>query len=499
MTQPMPPEPLERASGVWKRFLLGSLAIVILMAAATATAVLMEAKHVSDLLGPAQIHAGADVLTPAQAGAAETILVIGTDRRPQAKNANDRNGPAHSDTLVLVRMDPNKNQTSVLSVPRDLRATIDAGPKGISTQKINAAYSIGGAKLAAKTVERALPGVTIQHIIDINFRGFRRVIGAIGCVYIFVDRLYQHQNDGTVAQNYASINIQPGYQRLCDQNALDYVRYRHTDSDFVRQARQQDFIRQAKQQIGVSGLINKRDQLIRALRSAVDTDIHGTATILHLFTLAAFSLGRPIRQVKFEPQQSVTLAGGGNYVLPNLAQTQATVNDFLHGNPPAQIHVPAVGLKRSTGARRVAGLGLSATRATDIGLANVASVGLPIKLFVPRLRLQAGGEPDVVRAYTLRDESNLSHHAYAISISRGLVGEYYGVEGTDWTTPPILAGPHQSRRIAGRNYDVYIEGRHIRTVAWHQGHAVYWLNNTLDSLLTNQQMLAIAESARPVN
>ncbi|MGI8803306.1 MAG: LCP family protein [Solirubrobacteraceae bacterium] len=494
----MPLEPLERVRGVWKRFLLGSVAIVALMTGATASTVLLEVKHVSDLLGPATLHPSSGVITPAEAGAAETILVIGTDRRPLSTNAIDRSGAAHSDTLLLVRMDPNQRQTSVLSVPRDLRTVIGDAAKGSALQKINAAYSIGGATLAAKTVEQTLPGITIQHIVDINFKGFRRVVDAIGCVYVYVDRRYYHSSAPTAADNYASINIQPGYQRLCDQTALDYARYRHTDSDFLRVARQQDFIRQAKQQVGVSGLIDHEDVLLRALHRAVQTDIHGTATILHLFTLAAFSLSRPVRQVKFQANQSVTL-GGVSYVLATPQQIQSTVSDFLRGNPPAQVHVPAINLKRADNAKLVRGIGLTPTPASDIGLANVASVGLPIKLYVPRLRLQTGSPPDLVRSYTLPDANGNRRHAYVVSIARGLTGEYYGVEGTDWTTPPILAGPHQSRVIAHRTYDVYIEGSHVRTVAWRLPHAVYWLNNTLDSLLTNQQMLTIAESVKPVN
>jgi hypothetical protein len=156
-------------------------------------------------------------------------------------------------------------------------------------------------------------------------------------------------------------------------------------------------------------------------------------------------------------------------------------------------------LKRRSNARRIANLGLTATPSSDIGLANVASIGLPIKLYVPRLRLQSGYTPDIVRAYTIPDEKLVRHKSYVVSISRGLVGEYYGVEGTDWTAPPILSGAHQTRRIAGRSYDIYLDGSHMRIVAWRQGRGVYWLNNTLDTQLTNRQMLAIAESARPVN
>jgi hypothetical protein len=305
-------------------------------------------------------------------------------------------------------------------------------------------------------------------------------------------------NMGTAATNFSSIDIHPGYQRLCDQTALDYARYRHTDSDFIRVARQQDFIRQAKQQIGVSGLISNEDRLLRAVRQSAQTDIHGTAEVFHLFKLAAFSLGRPVRQVKFQADQNVAI-NGGDYVVASTRQIRATVSDFLYGNPPATVHVPAIRLKATAGAQTITGLGLTPTAVSDVGLANAASVGLPIKLYVPRLRLQSGATPDVVRVYTVSDTQGRPHRAYAISISRGLIGEYYGVEGTDWTAPPILAGPHQSRTIAGRTYDIYIEGSHIRTVAWREPGAAYWLNNTLDSLLTNQQMLAIAESAQPVN
>ena len=64
-----------------------------------------------------------------------------------------------------------------------------------------------------------------------------------------VDHRYYNENIGTTETDYTSINLQPGYQKLCYENALDYVRYRHTDSDFVRVARQQDFLRDLREQI----------------------------------------------------------------------------------------------------------------------------------------------------------------------------------------------------------------------------------------------------------
>jgi LCP family protein required for cell wall assembly len=488
----MPFEPLQKPGGTRKRFLIGSLIIVALVATTAVAAVLLEVGHIKSYFPRATIGAPAiKEITPVAPGAAETILVIGADKRALANSPTDRRSPPHSDTMLLIRMDPDRHQTSVLSVPRDLKTELLVNAQGRPiTDKINAAYTMGGSALVAKTIKATLPGVEINHIVDINFKGFRQVIDAIGCVYVFVDRRYYNRNLGTPATNFANIDIPPGYQKLCGQTALDYARYRHSDTDFVRVARQQDFIRQAKQQVGVQNLFNHQDQLLKALRNSVQTDIHGSA-VVHLINLALFSLGRPVRQVPF---QATT---GFSYVTATPEQITATVNDFLYTDPgPVRVSGNRV---RVTSGRSAAALGLLATPPGDIGLANAASVGFPLKLYVPRLRVSAARTTDLVRTYTLRDEQNVRHHAYVISISRGLVGEYYGIEGTDWLSPPILAGQHQTRSVAGRSYDLYVDGGHIRLVAWRTPTAVYWLSNTLRDSLTNPQMLAVAQSARPVN
>ena len=76
-------------------------------------------------------------------------------------------------------------------------------------------------------------------------------MNAIGCVYVDVDRRYFHQNvqNGTSADDYAEINLQPGYQALCGFDALSFARYRHTDNDIVRAARQQAFLREARAKV----------------------------------------------------------------------------------------------------------------------------------------------------------------------------------------------------------------------------------------------------------
>ena len=232
----------------------------------------------------------------------------------------------------------------------------------------------------------------------------------------------------------------------------------------------------------------------------MQTDIHGTATTFHLFKLAAFSLGRPVRQVKFQANQNVII-GNGSYVVATAKNISDTVNDFLHGNAPVTVHVPALNLKRKNEAKRLSGLGLIADAPSRTSAWRTsASVGLPIKLYVPRLRLQSAPPPDVVRAYTLPDEQDVKHKAYVISIARGLIGEYYGVEGTDWMTP---ADPRRrrTRRREDRRPDLHALHRrqpHPHRLLALRPRRLLAQQHPRDSL-TNQQMLAIAESARPIN
>ena len=187
---------------------------------------------------------------PQADGAAQTLLLIGSDHRATAAKSD-----ARSDTMMLVRLSPRAKAITVLSVPRDLEVTIRG-----TTAKLNASYAWGGAALTVKTLHQVL-GIGVDHVIDVDFAGFRALVNRLGCVYTDVDRHYLNRNVGTAATNFASIDIDAGYQRLCGSDALDYVRYRHGDNDLVRAARQHDFLRQARSQFGVMDLLSDRREL----------------------------------------------------------------------------------------------------------------------------------------------------------------------------------------------------------------------------------------------
>ncbi len=218
------------------------------------------------------------------AGQPANALVIGYDRR-----AGDAKGtPSRSDTLMLIRADPKGQTISLLSFPRDLRAEILCPGKSPRVDKINAAYSYCGSQGTVETVKQ-LTGVPINYLITVNFRSFRQLVDKLGGIWMDVDRRYLNTHSGP--SGYATINLQPGYQKLGGYQALDFVRFRHTDSDLYRNARQQLFVRALKDQVRSGFSLFKLPKLIKALTSNIEVgqgggkDVSGR-TILSYATFA---------------------------------------------------------------------------------------------------------------------------------------------------------------------------------------------------------------------
>jgi hypothetical protein len=80
----------------------------------------------------------------------------------------------------------------------------------------------------------------------------------------------------------------------------------------------------------------------------------------------------------------------------------------------------------------------------------------------------------------------------------GEAGEYYGIEGMNWTDPPLFSNPSATMTIGGRTYMFVDDPPHFHDIGWRAGNTLYWVSNTLNETLTNQQMLALAESARAI-
>jgi hypothetical protein len=102
------------------------------------------------------------------------------------------------------------------------------------------------------------------------------------------------------------------------------------------------------------------------------------------------------------------------------------------------------------------------------------------------------------RAYKIEAEDGKIHDIYKIVIQTPLLGEFYGVSGTTWEDPPILANPSETREVGGREFDLFYDGDRLRLVAWHTDKASYWLNNSLLQSIDEQEMLEIAETMEDV-
>ena len=78
------------------------------------------------------------------------------------------------------------------------------------------------------------------------------------------------------------------------------------------------------------------------------------------------------------------------------------------------------------------------------------------------------------------------------------MGDYWGIEETDWTDAPILQEPNFKHRIKGREFDFYYSGPNLHMIVLRDHGATYWVTNTLLDKLSNETMLAIAKSLRPL-
>jgi LCP family protein required for cell wall assembly len=476
--------------GLWKRLVIGGFLVIFAAAGATAVAAFHEVDKVVDALelGP-ELRLGKNALSHTDPGKPQTLLILGSDRRPK-NNAEGASG-ARSDTIMLVRLNPDKEATAIMSLPRDLKVRIP----GHGVDKINASYDLGGPALTLETV-KDLTGLPINHVINVTFKGFWRAVNAIGCVYADVDRDYFNDSG-----EYSYINIDPGYQRLCARKALQYVRFRHTDTDLVRSARQQDFLRQMKQQVTYTKLIDNRDRLMKIFgrNTSTDAGLRSTSEVLRLVKLAYFSASQPIQEIHFEGEI------GPSFVEASDAQVQKLVQQFLkveetpgpRGKPPGE--TPARKPKRRR-RRDAEALDLydASVMGEDQGLQAVqAGAGGSLPVFYPTLVLNSSEFAHPPRVYKMRSPDRKKYGAYRMVIRRtNALGEYYGFQGTTWQDPPILDAPTDKRTVGGRQYELHFAGDRLRLVAWRTPKAAYWVSNTLLQTLTARQMMAIARSAR---
>jgi polyisoprenyl-teichoic acid--peptidoglycan teichoic acid transferase len=487
---------------LWLRFITASLVIVAAVAGATSASLIL---YLSDIANALKNHSeiqGLDpFLTKTSSSGAQTILIIGSDKR----NASISGKYGLSDTTMLLRLDPDRGAIALLSLPRDLKVDIP----GVGTDKLNAAYSIGGPKLTLRTV-RQLTGVDVNHLVNVDFTGFARAVNAIGCVYVDVDRRYYiAPNSGT-----SEINLQPGYQALCGFDALSFARYRHTDNDIVRAARQQAFLREARAKVPPSRLIEDRKKLVKIFTTYTSSDIGSAEEMLQVLRLFFDLRGAQIKEIHFNG----TL--GPSYVTATSSEIHTAVNQFLgvQGTPgpagsSAQPKKPVTAQQppdhsKSTPAssnKKSSSESLPSTLTrTSYGRQLAQAIRArkeKVPVFYPTVLEEGSDYAQKPRVYKINGKGDQSpphdqRAAYKWVFSLPTLGDYYGFEGTRWQDPPILSDPTDEKTIGDRDYKLYYDGDRLRMVAWQTDEGSFWVSNSLIETVPNEDMLRIAEGFR---
>jgi LCP family protein required for cell wall assembly len=518
--------------GLAMRFVAAAGVVIAAVAATTAVAGLLQVQNVVNTLNLQPGITSKYIKVPAP-GAPQTILLIGSDHR-----AHESFKDANTDTMLLVRLNAASSTINVLSIPRDLQVNVP----GYGVEKINAAYSQGGYNLVIQTIQnQVFAKFAPDHIVDVNFQGFSDLVDAIGCVYSDVDhRYYNVSQPAPSLDNYSSIDIQPGYQKLCGDNqsvsgALPFVRFRHTDSDLVRSARQQDFLRWAKQQYPLSEAVSNEKRLLTILstHSQSDTKLHSLHGLLSLGNTLLNMNGAAIKQVTFPAQflpcgSTAAAPGAAAPAAPaapatcDVAPTStAAVNAawarFMAVTPQPKRKPKSSGSSARKKPAKLNTQGLTADLSDGrLQTGALSKVKMPI-YFPEYVPPNASGQPPYCsatvancnngdepasaylhsypRGYIIRDQHGRPHAAYRMTLVLNYnQGWLYGVQGTTWKHPPLLASPSGTMTVNGKKLYLYRDGSRLTTVAWHHDGDSFWVSNTLASLIPNREMIAMAAS-----
>ncbi len=246
-----------------------------------------------------------------------TILVSGVD---------DSNGG--SDTNILVAVNVADGYVYGASIPRDSKAVVHG-----KTQKINAAYNIGGMELLSQTVSEQL-GIPVDYTVLVDLKGFEALVDYIEGVdfYVPVDMDYDDPVQGL------SIHFSKGMQHLNGADALKVVRFRHNNDgsgygseDMGRIQTQQDFLKTVAKQTLTLENLDKVDGFVKIFDHYVDTDL----SLGNMAWLGAKLIAMGADSIHFS-----TLPGQWKspYIYLDPAQTLTLVNQYL--NPYVEDRLP---------------------------------------------------------------------------------------------------------------------------------------------------------------
>ena len=183
-----------------------------------------------------------------------------------------------TDTMLLVRFDPQNKKLSVLSIPRDTRTYVE----GRGVVKINEANYYSGPASSAKSVSGLLGGVGIDRYVTVNIQGIKSLVDALGGITINVPKDMKYTDES----QHLYIDLKAGKQNLNGEQIVQYLLYRHDDlGDIGRVQRQQLLMRAFVEQEVNVGLLSRLPKILSVIQSHLDTNL----SIEELVALAGFA------------------------------------------------------------------------------------------------------------------------------------------------------------------------------------------------------------------
>jgi polyisoprenyl-teichoic acid--peptidoglycan teichoic acid transferase len=203
----------------------------------------------------------------------------GRERKKTGYDAEVDSLEGLSDTMMLLRFDPQTQRTIIMGIPRDTK--IDR--TGHGTEKINAVDSQSGPAAAAKEVSKVLGGVAVDRYIRVNNLGVAKLVDELGGVTVTVPKDIKYQDDS----QHFYVNLKAGKQHLDGMKLLGLLRYRHdANGDIGRMQRQQMVFKALLEQSLNPMTITRIPQLFSVIQRQVDTNL----TVEELLALSGFSM-----------------------------------------------------------------------------------------------------------------------------------------------------------------------------------------------------------------
>ncbi len=171
-----------------------------------------------------------------------------------------------TDTMLLLRFNPDAKKLVALSIPRDTRTQIP----GFGVTKINEANADGGPALSARATSELLGGVGIDRYVTINVQGVQALVDALGGVTVYVPKDMKYRDDS----QHLYVNLKAGQQHLNGDQALQLLRFRHDEfGDIGRIQRQQMVMRSLMEQTLNPATLARLPQILSIIQSHIDTNL----------------------------------------------------------------------------------------------------------------------------------------------------------------------------------------------------------------------------------